>query len=735
MEVARLVAEGLTNRQIAERLYISERTAEYHVEQTRNKLGFHSRAEIAHWVTEAAVVHGPSRLPVQFTTFVGRGRETAGISSLLGRSRLVTITGAAGTGKTRLAVEVASRVNGDFADGASFVDLQSLDDGNLLAAEVATALGLADLDNDLASKRLLIVLDNCEQIIAACRDLVRKMLSSSAGLKVLATSREPLHVAGEAVWPLQPMTPADGVDLFLDRARLAAPDVAIEHADPRLIESICRDLDCIPLAIELAASRTRVMSLTDMRGRLQSRFRLLVGGDSASRRQQTLEAAVAWSNDLLLTDEKLLFNRLGIFSGDFFLESAQAVVADSAIPADRVPKLLDGLVDRSLVVAERKPDRTTKYRLLVTMRDFARERLVDAGALEAMRGKHVSHYDAQALRADRELRGPNQAEWMRRIEDELDEFRSAMSWALEQDPATTLEIATGLGWYWGMGGRVSEGRHWLAAALPKASSPTLMYGKALIHAGWLARLQGETEVGASFHTQSLEVLRQFDDPVELGLGLVWNAEAASSLDDWKTAREGWTEAIDLLEPLGPSEPLAYAMLELGMADIRDRAAASARARARRGMSIMAQLGNVRGEALGRMVMGYAAYIDGDLAAAWTEITECLATLHRIGAVGDLNLPLSGAVVIAVAMGRHELGVSLAAAREGLGSVTGWTQPSSFLGDVERSALAEARARLGEEGYKETWERGFAMSADDAVNLVLRRDSSLGVPVPDVSDPS
>jgi predicted ATPase/DNA-binding CsgD family transcriptional regulator len=719
-EVAHLVGAGLTNRQIADRLFVSERTAEYHVEQIRNKLGYHTRAEIARWVAQSPDESAPSRLPVQLTSFIGRTRDLAAVSSLLGQTRLVTITGAGGTGKTRLALEVALRVGRDFGDGAWFVDLQSLEDEKLLVPEVAAALEVADLDRELASSRRLIVLDNCEQIATACRDLVRRILSVSPGVKVLATSREPLHVSGEGVWALQPLSSAEGVGLFVDRARLAAPDVSIAAEHSELIRSICADLDNIPLAIELAASRTRLMSVADIRARLQSRFRLLVGGESPNPRQQTLEAAVAWSYDILTSEEQLVFRRLGTFTGGFFLDSAQAVVADTAIPAEHVPSLLDSLVDRSLLLAERTPDRPTRYRLLLTMRDYARERLSEAGGIESQRAVHAQHYRAVADGADAGLRGPQQAEWLPRIEDELGEFRSAFNWSLEHDPESALAIATELGWFWGMRGRVAEGRRLLAASLQRVPTPSVRRGRALIMSGWLARLNGELEIGAAFHAESVRALSEFDDPVQLGLALVWNGEAASALNDWKTARARWTEAIDLLQPLGTSEPLAYATLELGIADLLDRAPSPARDHALVGMSMMAELGNARGHALGRMVLSYADYLDGDLDRAWTEITECLAGLFRIGAFGDLNLPLPIAAVEAVAMGRPEVGVCLGAAFEGLRSSTGWNQRSPFLEALEQ-ALGQARDRIGDAAYSNAWQRGLAMDAGDAVNLVEHPD--------------
>ena len=427
---------------------------------------------------------------------------------------------------------------------------------------------------------------------------------------------------------------------------------------------------------------------------------------------------MAWSYDLLDGTEQLLFRRLGVFAGAFFLDSAEGVAGDSTLPADLVAELLDRLVDRSLVVAERLPDQATRYRLLGTMRDFARERLGDDGGLDSLRARHAAHFTSLAAVAGSELQGPKQSRWLERIDAELDEFRAAFEWNLRSDPDSALVIASELGWFWGMRGRVTEGRRVLAAALAKARTPTLMRGRALIVSGWLARLQNDTEVGMAFHAESVEVLRQFDDPVQLGLALVWQAEAAANLDDWKTARRGWEDAIALLEPLGATEPMSYALLELSLAELNDHHPGGARDYARRALAMTAQLGNARANALCHMAISFAAHRDGNLEEARAEIRDSVVGLAASGAFADLDWPLRIAAVEAAAGGALATAVVLAGAAQALSTTSGRTARMALIEEELETTLEAARAALGEATYLEGWNRGLAMDASTAVDLVL-----------------
>jgi len=706
-EVAQLVADGLTNREIAARLFISERTAEYHVEQIRNKLGVHSRHEI----TASASAVPPSHLPAQLTSFVGRRRDLEGVSALLAGTRLVTIIGAGGTGKTRLALEVAVRLAGGFPDGAWFVDLQSLEDPALLEPELAAALAVTDPERELAAARRLVVLDNCEQLAEACRELAARLLGSCPQLHILATSREPLRVPGEAVWTLNPLPAEEAVSLFLDRARMAAAEIDVAAADPALVASICEDLDRIPLAIELAASRARVMSLPDIRERLKNRFRVLVDSGARAPRQRSLAATVAWSYELLNDAERDVFRKLGVFAGGFRLDSAEAVIGPG------VAEVLDRLVETSMVVAERAPDRPTRYRLLVTLRDYARERLLEADARDEPGVAHMRRFAELARRAYVQTQGRDQAAWLQRIDDELDEYRAAIDRALETEPGAAVTIAGGLTWFWGMRGRVDEGRRVLAAALARPGQPSLERGVAIIASGWLARLQGDVELGVRFHAESVEMLRRFDDPVALGTALVWNAEAASSLGDWATAQRGWEEAIELLTPSGTSLPLGYAHMELAMASVIAKRPDRTRAFVATGLAMMEALGNVRAVALCHLNLAQAALLEGKGEETRRELLECLTSLNAAGARADVIWPLDVAAELLVGEGDAEGAVLLAGAAQALRQETGRTAVAGNVTPETDATLKRARAELGEAAYEGIWARGLAMDPEQAMDLI------------------
>lgn len=710
------MSDGFTNRQIAERLFVSARTAEFHVEQIRNKLGIHSRGEIAAWLAAQGGSAPPSTLPPELTKFVGRSSEIASIRTLLAQTRLVTIAGTGGVGKTRLAIAVANRVVEDFPDGAWFVDLQGLADPELVPGEVAASLEVENLDA-LRGRRHLVVLDSCEQVIVACAAVAKDLLASCPALRILATSRQPLEVPGEAVWSLQPLPATEAAELFLDRAGLAAPDVDLMSASPALVDSICRDLDGIPLAIELAAARARVMSLSDIRERLRDRFGLLTGGTSGNERQRTLESTVDWSYGLLTDAERLLFRRLGVFAGAFLLDSVEAVVVDHRLAQAQVPDLLGRLVDRSLVVARRSPDRSTRYRLLATMRDYARERLRNEDALDDLRTRHAHRFRTLAVQAGTGLEGPEQAIWFRRLEDEIDEIRFAAEWALEREPETALILAGELCWFWGLGGRTAEGRVALAAALPRAPAVTVIRGRALIAAGWLARLQSDNNAGLALHTESVEVLRQFDDPLQLGMAEVWKAEAAMTAGDPQIARLGWEEAVALLEPIGTSQPLAYAFLELSSLDLADGQPGLARARATRSAAMNEQLHNPRAQALAKMVLGYADHLEGRSAAGLESVRECIRQLYDCGAVGDLQAACTAAALMTIpAGGSAARAVTLAAAAEMIALATG-RNVHPWKAELE-AAVASARAGLGELGYEAARSRGSVMTVEEAVAHLL-----------------
>jgi non-specific serine/threonine protein kinase len=481
--------------------------------------------------------HERHNLPLPTTSFVARAGELAQLEQVLRASCLVTITGAGGCGKTRLALEVARTHVEQFADGVWLIELAPLTEASLVTQTIATTLGIpstgrpaADvLTESLRSRQILLVLDNCEHVIEASALVIERLLRSCPGLRVLATSRERLDVPGEAIHrvtglalPAEDATAEDVArseagQLFLERARRLVPDLALDARGAAAVARICRRLDGIPLAIELAATAARALSLEDLAVRLDDRFRLLRNaGRTAPPRHQTLRAAMDWSYHLLDADESRLFRNLAVFAGGFALDAAEAVHG-----ADALPVLLR-LIDKSLVVVERR-GRGQRYRLLEIVRQYAEEKLVGSGQAAALRDRHRDWYLALAEEAVTGLSGPDQIEWLERLETEHDNLRAALAWCqADPDGAEHEErLAGALGRFWRDRGYNREGFAWLIhAAERRPGAVSLGRGRALNWASVIAH-HGDFahQQQVPLLEQSIVVLRQAGAPVDLSLAL------------------------------------------------------------------------------------------------------------------------------------------------------------------------------------------------------------------------
>src|SRR6266508_2277860 len=380
-------------------------------------------------------------LPVPLTRFVGRDAELLEAAALLGATRLLTLTGPGGAGKTRLAIQLAADLEEQFPDGVWFVDLSALSGGEFVWDEVMSRLGVVTTGSGgeaagryLAPRRALLLLDNCEHVVASAAEVAAELLAAAPQLKVVATSREPLGVGGEVTWAVPPLTDADGVDLFSDRARQARPHFSLRETDAEAVRSICRRLDGMPLAIELAAARARAFSPADIAAALQGRLELLPAGPrTAPARHATLQASFDWSHDLLSEPERALLRQCSVFAGGFDLEAATAVC-----PAAHLD-VLGALVDRSLLLVEDDPATgRSRYRMLEPIRQFAAGRLAEAGEVEAIRSRHRDHYLQLAETAEPLLAGPEEDLWRTRLTREMDNLRAALAWSRDHGDAESL---------------------------------------------------------------------------------------------------------------------------------------------------------------------------------------------------------------------------------------------------------------------------------------------------------
>ncbi len=585
-----------------------------------------------------------NNLPAQLTSFVGRDVELAEVLGLVSGARLVSVTGAAGCGKTRLALRAATVVLPQFPDGVWLVELSRVTDAAFVGEAVATVLGVRDgpggsiidsLASHLNGRRALLVLDGCEHVVEATATLADHLLRRCPELQLMVTSREALRVAGEAIWRIPSLAISDAAALFLDRARLADSNFRLEAEQAPLADLVCLRLDGIPLAIELAAARVHVMSVQQILERLEDRFRLLTGGSrTALPRHQTLRAAVDWSYQQLDDSEALLFRRLSVFSGDFAVDSLEAVCCDDRVPADEVIDLLTRLADKSLVVSEAGPRDRFRHRLLETLSEYGRERLAESGEADALWRRHADHFVQLA-----ETAGEG------RIAEEQSNLSRALEFLRASGDAAGLRLAVALVGYWDSAGRVSEGRERMEALLAAVTGEPDIRGRALDGAGWLAFRQA----------------------------------------DMAGARDHFTDARGLLERLGDSAELARTLSNLAMACIFSGELDLARAHLEESLHVGRRAGAKRSVAGTLWVLGLVAYFAGDLDEAEERAS---ASLKLSEEVGDRKLAafLEAALgVVALERGRFEE----ARGRLGMG-----LKMSVEMGDRLNTALIlEALSRL------------------------------------------
>ncbi|WP_414686088.1 helix-turn-helix transcriptional regulator [Mycobacterium sp.] len=578
-------------------------------------------------------------LPTQLTSFVGREAQMNEVRELLAENRLVTLTGAGGVGKTRLAIQVAAKMSGEFGDGVWYVDLAPITDPELAPVTVARALGLPDqpgrstmdtLLRHVADRQMLVVLDNCEHLLDACADLAAALLGRAPRLTGLATSREPISVSGEVIWRVPSLSLADeAIELFTDRARRVRPDFAVsDDTAAAAVTEICRRLDGLPLAIELAAARVRALSLAEILDSLHDRFRLLTGGArTAVRRQQTLRASVDWSHVLLTGPERVLFRRLAVFLGGFDLEAAQALAGGGDVERYQVLDQLTLLVDKSLVVAEHAGG-ATRYRLLETVRQYALEKLGESGEADAVRARHRDYYTVLAALLDAPA-GSDYEQRLEQAEIEIDNLRAAFGWSRENsDVDLALALASSLQPLWQARGRVREGLAWFDAVLADIDAlhievPATIRARALADR---APLDAWVNAAASLDQaqQALAIARGIDDSALLARALtaccliaVWNSP--------EVARPYFAEAISLARELDDRWRLSQLLgwQALGAAVVAGIPIA-ARAAAQEGRDLADAIGDGWTSRQCRFCLGTAQLYQGDPAAAVKQFAELVA---------------------------------------------------------------------------------------------------------------
>lgn len=591
-----------------------------------------------------------NNLPVQLTSFVGREGEIAQVQALLDAHRLVTLTGAGGCGKTRLALQVAASAAHDYPDGIWWVDLAPLADPSLVPAALAGVLGVRESPLEpitdtvvryLATRRALVGLDNCEHLIEACADLVTRLIQSCPEVTVLATSREALGVTGETTWGVPPLSlprgdvlgGSESVRLFVDRARAARPSFAITDDNARAVADICMRLDGIPLALELAAARTRMLSVVQIGEGLADRFHLLTGGARAALpRQRTLESSVDWSHDLLDDTEKSVFRRLAAFAGSFTLDAVEAVCTSNEVTADGVLGVFGRLVDRSLVQVTDETGPRTRYRLLETIRDYARRKLTDAGEAEATRERHLDYYVSFAEQAREGLEGSDVVTWLASTDAELDNLRAALDWSAHSADRERGVRAVGyLTLYWFARSELGIGRVRLEATLDKAGRYGPHRTDALGAVCMVFYRAGDMAKAARYGDEAIAIGRRVDDAAALGRALHWRAWVRYwGEGDRFTAWAEFEEAETLLRQSDDHVFRGLNLALFGFSYVDTSEAPRARALLDEGLALTRAAGALHAQCYCLVVLGYLDTAEGRFNSAAVHLDEALTLAHEIG---------------------------------------------------------------------------------------------------------
>jgi predicted ATPase/class 3 adenylate cyclase len=685
----------------------------------------------------------PNNLPSQLTSFVGREDEMAEVRELLGRARLLTLTGPGGTGKTRLALRVASETLTEYRDGAFFADLSSLTDPGLVPSAVAGALGVREVpgrpivevvEDHIRDKELLLVADNFEQVVQAA-SVIEELLSAAPGLKVIATSRVVLSVRGEHEYVVPPLDPPDperlpdlptlrrveAVQLFTERAMAASPRFRVTEENAPAVAAITGRLDGLPLAIELAATRTKLLTPQQILPRLERSLSLLTSGvRTLPERQRTLRGAIAWSHDLLEEAERALFARLSVFTGGWTLDSAEAVCDPAGLGIDPLDGLAS-LVDKSLIRRAESLVGDARFTMLETIREFGREQLDASGEADVLRRRHGEHFLDLALEAEPHLTTDDQTMWLDRCDREHPNIRAALRWAIEEEEADRAQEAAGALWrFWQQRGYLAEGRQWFeeVLALPSGQGRTSARAKALLGAGGVAWWQKDREAAGRFYEAALAVERELGDPGRIAEAL-YNHSFVVAGDDVESAAALLDESLELFRQAGDERGAAQVLAMLVIRDAEAGEWTAVLARLEETVAIWRRVGDRLHLAFDLVWLAIAHGRLGHREAARAAALESLDIFLEADNHTGIGIALVDLAFLATWEGRHEDAIRLSGAFESLRESVGGP-PGGFAGLLEGDPADEARTHLQEEAARRAWEEGLAMSVEDAVALARRQ---------------
>lgn len=724
----------------------------------------------------------PNNLPLQLTSFIGREREIDEVKQWLSVTRLLTFTGPGGCGKTRLAIQVAADLIEEFRDGVFFVALAPLTESGLIVPTIAQTLGIREsagrliltiLKEYLQSRNILLVLDNFEQVISAA-PLVAELLAACGQLYILVTSREALHVRGEREYlvpplavpnisklaPLESLTQSPAVELFVQRAQAVKPDFKLTNETASAIAEICYQLDGLPLAIELAAARMRLMPPRQMLARLEHRLQFLTGGArDLPERQQTLRNTIAWSYDLLNESDQELFRRLSVFVGGCTVAAAETVAGISQSILDQI----DSLLDKSLLRHSEGKGGEPRFEMLETLREFGLEQLDTSGEQAVIRQRHANFFLSLAEPAEARLESAEQIEWLNQMEQEHDNLRAALEWSktAEDKGQLTMRLASLLGVFWEARGHFSEGRARLTAvlAIESAQGRTFERAKLLRRAAELAYRQSDYAATKLLAAESLDICREIGDKQGTASALIKLGDAETEMGDYATASAHFEETVTIWRELKDKHGTARALINLGWAALRRGDYPLANARLEEALTLHRELKDIRGIGFALSGLGEVAMRQGDYARATAQVEESLELRRQSGNKWGVGVSLGTLGWIAIRQGDWEGGIERLAesleVRQEIGDKSGsaWclerlaevaiagghsekavrvfaaaaslrASVSSVMDAVDQpdyaTKLATLRGELGEERFSAAWAQGSALTLDQAIALAFKQ---------------
>ncbi len=734
-------------------------------------------------------------VPQSLTEMLGRENEVEAVMAKLRSCRLLTLIGMGGIGKTRLALAVAEECEDEYADGVWFVPLESVAESDRIAQQIASVLGCQEepgrpvagsLVEYLRNKSLLLVLDNCEHVLEATAYLVTYILRECKGVSVLTTSREPLGMTGERAWAvpaltvpsleLLPRSPTvllervaafGSVQLFVERAQAVQSKFALSESNASWVANICSRLEGIPLALELAAARVKVLTLEQIASRLDDELTLLTGTNRAAvSRQQTMWATLDWSYALLSDAGRLVLSRLSVFAGGWRLDAAERTCSGDGVESSEILNRLTLLVEKSFVVYEAGPgDSEGRYRMLEVVRQYAAQRLSESGDAERVKLRHRDWCIALAEESEPQLKGPDQEKWFRVLDSDYSNLRTALAWSVttSDDEEACLRLCGALARYWWMRGHLSEGRDWCKRALCKAGTEERTWPRAavLAWAAALAQSQGDHAVARTYSEQGLEIFREVGDRLGIAAGLSQLAIIAAESGDYAAARSHFEDSLFIRRGIGDRFYIATALNNLGGLAHQQGSHESARVSFDESLTISREIGDRWGIATALSNLGVLAFDEGDDALAGTYLAESLSIRREVGDRRGVSFLLNNLANVATRQGdfasaqsyleealsiqkrfgdgrsaanslesfarlmarlQHwELAARLLGAVAALRQETGVPPPQSECEGYDR-LLTSVRYALGDKGYSRFLTDGRTMGLEAAIDLALRRDN-------------